>query len=184
MLATVDRPLTGWGQRYVKAHIQLMTKDEIYQWFLAIDEFGYSLKDYVESPSFIDAPVNQQKTFLDEFADMWNLPYGDGLIQLLHRYQHIYDINIFVEAWKAFYYRSNGYFSVQITTPSLLKENDVDIVLQTLSIPKDKCILTQTISPKLLGGLIVECHGVRYDTSVLGQLQMIKRNLCDDSSTL
>ena len=114
ILSHNDRPLTGWSDRYVRAHMNLLTKDEIDQWITVIDEFDGLLKAYIKTPVFISAQILQQKHLLNEFCNLWDLPYGLGLIQLLHQYQHLYDFNIFVDAWKAFYYKTAGFFHVHI----------------------------------------------------------------------
>lgn len=174
-----DRPLTGWSDRYVKAHMDLLTKDEVTQWLTVIDEFGGLLKAYIKTPVFIGAPISQKKQLLDEFCTLWNLPYGQGLIQLLHQYQHLSDFNIFVDAWKAFYYKTAGFFHVYIITPSLLKTEDVNKILQAFSLAPEKCQVTQKISSHIIGGLIVECNGIRFDTSILTQIKTLQRNLAE-----
>lgn len=174
-----DRPLTGWSDRYVKAHMTLLTKDEIGQWIAVIDEFGSLLKAYILTPVFIGAPILQQRHLLDEFCTLWNLPYGLGLIQLLHQYQHLVDFNIFVDAWKAFYYKTAGFFHVHIITTSLLTTTDLNQVLLAFSLAPEKCHVTQKIAAHIIGGLIVECNGIRFDTSILKQLKNIQRNLSE-----
>lgn len=172
-----DRPLTGWSDRYVKAHMDLLTKDEINQWLRVIDEFGELLKAYIKTPVFIGAAISQKKQLLLEFCTLWNLPYGLGLIQLLHQYQHLIEFNVFVDVWKAFYYKAAGFFHVHIITPSLLKTADVNKILQAFSLDPETCQVTQKISAHIIGGLIVECNGIRFDTSVLTQVKMLQRNL-------
>lgn len=174
-----DRPLTGWSDRYVKAHMDLLTKDEVGQWITVIDEFETLLTAYIKTPVFIGAPISQQKHLLDEFCNLWNLPYGLGLIQLLHQYQHLNDFNIFVDAWKAFYYKTAGFFHVHIIAPSLLTTADCNQVLLAFSMDPEKCHITQKIAPHIIGGLIVECNGIRFDTSILKQLKNIQRNLSE-----
>ncbi len=174
-----DRPLTGWSDRYVKAHMGLLKKDEISQWITAIDEFSALLKDYMKTPIFVSAQITQRKHLLDEFCALWNLPYGLGLIQLLHQYQHLNDFNIFVDAWKAFYYKTVGFFHVHIITPSLLTTKDLNKVLLAFELDPKKCYTTQKISTHIIGGLIVECNGMCFDTSVLRQLKTIQRNLSE-----
>lgn len=179
MLDHIDRPLTGWSDRYVKAHMDLLTKDEVAKWIAAIDEFGTLLKAYIRTPVFIGAPISQQKHLLDEFCNLWNLPYGMGLIQLLHQYQHLDDFNIFVDAWKAFYYKTTGFFHVHIITPSLLTTADINQVLMAFALAPEKCHITQKIAAHIIGGLVIECNGIRFDTSILKQLKTIQRNLSE-----
>ena len=179
MLQHNDRPLTGWSDRYVKAHMDLLKKDEKEQWIDAIDEFGLLLKDYIKTPSFIGAPVSSKRHLLDEFCHLWNLPYGLGLIQLLHQYQHLADFNIFVDAWKAFYYKTAGIFHVHIITSSLLTTVDLVKILQAFSLDPEKCHATQEVSSHLIGGFIVECNGMRFDASILRKLKTIQRNLSE-----
>lgn len=177
MFPVIHRPLTGWADRYVRAHMRLMNQDECNNWFVSIDAYGQLLQEYIHTPAFKDNSVKKQEQLIDDFSNFWQLPYGLGLLRLLHQYGHLEDFSIFVNTWKAFYYKTNGYFCVDITTPSLLKDQDINLVLDKLGIDKNKCILSQKISPQLLDGLVVECNGIRYDTSILGQLKQIKRNL-------
>jgi F0F1-type ATP synthase delta subunit len=174
-----DRPLTGWSDRYVKAHMNLLTKDEIGQWVAVIDEFGALLTAYIKTPTFIGAPIFQQKHLLDEFCNLWELPYGLGLIQLLHQYRHLNDFNIFVDAWKEFYYKTAGFFHVHIITSSLLTTPDINKVLEAFSLDPDKCQVIQKISANIIGGLIVECNGIRFDSSILTQIKTLQRNLSE-----
>ncbi|MEK7654741.1 MAG: F0F1 ATP synthase subunit delta [Pseudomonadota bacterium] len=179
MLSHRDRPLTGWSDRYVKAHMDLLTKDEVEKWVVVIDEFGTLLMAYIKTPVFIGGSIAQQKQLLDEFCVLWNLPYGLGLIQLLHTYQHLSNFNIFVDAWKAFYYKTARFFHVHIITASLLTTADCNQVLMAFSMNPEKCRVTQKIEPHIIGGLIVECNGIRFDTSILKQLKAIQRNLSE-----
>jgi|GEM_PF-3956046 len=172
-----DRPLKGWSDRYVKAHMSLLKKDEVEHWITVIDEFGSLLKDYIRTSDFVKATISQKKYLLDEFCLLWNLPYCTELVRLLHEYQHLPDFNIFVDTWKEFYYKTIGFFHVQVTTTSLLTTADINKILQVFSLVPEKCRVTQKVAGHLMGGFIIECNGKQLDTSILKQLKTIQRNL-------
>lgn len=180
MLDYSDRPLTGWSDRYVKAHMALLKKSDVAPWVDVIDEFGKTLAAYIRTPGFSHASAEKQKKLLEEFCAFWSLPYALGLIQLLHQYRHLNDFDVFVDAWKTFYYKTNGYFFVHIITPSLIKTAEINKILSAFSLDPDQCYVTQKMAAHLIDGFIVECNGRRFDASLFKQVKTIQRKLSND----
>ncbi len=176
-IEAITRPKTGWSDRYVKAHMDLLSSKEAEEWVAVIDEFGKLLLSYIKTNVFQNESVKRQQKLLEEFCDIWQLSYSIGLLAILHQYQHLQDIMVFVDTWKEFYYKSKGLFCMYIQAPVLLSNIEIDNVLQLFGLSRQLCIITQHVNSSLINGLVVECSGRRFDTTILTQLKSVQRIL-------
>jgi len=101
LTTNAKRPLTGWADRYVRAHMSLLTEPQVQEWLDAFDTMTPLLMQYITTHFFVAASVKKQKTLLTEFMALWNLPFGEALIQLLNHYQRLNDFLHFVDTWKS-----------------------------------------------------------------------------------
>ena len=81
--------------------------------------------------------------------------------------------------------RIQGRIRTFVGSAKPLEEKDISEIKSTISKKfKGECIIESSISPDLIGGLVIKFNDLVIDGSIKGQLRQIKRNLLESKSAV
>ncbi len=169
--------------RYAKALFDLSTNNKslnlVYKNIVLLNEVlknNNDLNKVINSPSING---NKKNNILQNIFKYKNEYLIFDLLKLMisnKRYHYIYSMT---KEFIYLYYKYMNIVVFTITSPIKLKKNDFNYINEILKkITKNKNTkLLNIINNKLIGGIIIDFNSVRYDFSILNQLNIIKNKI-------
>ncbi|MBQ8461807.1 MAG: ATP synthase F1 subunit delta [Bacteroidales bacterium] len=135
-----------------------------------------------------DAALQQkQKTDLLQAAVSPEVmePHLKSFLELVLSNGRVAELRFILNSYVNLYYRQrNIHFATFRTATKLPKETSDRIVAVAESMLKGKLTVEESINPDLIGGLVVEVDGYRYDASVRTALKTIEEQFVEKNKRI
>lgn len=151
-----------------------------------LDELEAMRAAFADSPEYLRLldnralPIESRLQILDEgFAGKVH-PYVVNFMKLLTQRGAIAEFPGCAAQYRQLYLQSHGIVEAKVTTAAALTDAQAQELNDRLSaLAHRKVLMHASVDPELLGGVVVEMDGQRYDNSVRRRLEDIRRTLVE-----
>ena len=142
---------------------------------------------FSEEPKFLQLLSNmslrqeERLQILDDTLRSQVHPYLLNFLKLLLKRNALHEFFDCEHIFRSLYYKEFGVVDACVTTSVALNESQVERLTQKLeSMTGKRIALTQQVDPSLLGGVLLEMDGKRYDNTLAHRLDTLRRTIAGE----
>lgn len=159
-----------------------LTKDVLEQLRMLKDVFRQQ-PDFLRLLSNMSLGKQERLEILDGALRGQVHPYMLSFLKILCERGALQEFEGCESAYRALYNRDNGVVEAVVTTHEALDAEQKERLIEKLrSMTGHEVLLTQRVDPSVLGGVLLEMNGQRYDNTLRHRLKEIRQAMTGDKS--
>lgn len=137
--------------------------------------------DYIRLLSNMSLPRQERLDILDRTLRGQAHPYLLNFLKILCERGALHELSGCEAAFRACYDRLHGVVEAAVTTSEPLSATQRARLLEKLGQMTGRAVrLAEKVDPAVLGGVLLEMDGQRYDSTVRGRLQAVRQALSEE----
>ena len=177
--------MTEFGREYGEGLYALCAEEKITDAVLAqlaeLKGLFRENPDFIRLLSNMSIPKTERVLAADQALQGQVHPYVLNFIKLLVERGAIHEFAECAAAYQACYNREHGVVEAEVTTAQALNEEQRRKLIEKLQgMTGKEVVIKEKVDPSILGGVLLQMDGKRYDNTVAHRLQAIKQAMAGE----